>query len=276
MIARGGSDARVGLTDGCVGLIDVRVGLIGVGHLAGYLVEGLRRASPDIEIILSPRNVERSAKLAARFGATVAADNQAVADAADLILLTTRPGDAVAACVDVAFRPGQTVVSAAAGLPLEALRPAVAPATLVRAMPISCAAINASPTLLYPDDPQAHALFALLGQVHVLPDESRFTPASAIAAFYGWVYALLDETVAWTAQAGVPPQTARNLVLETVRGAAAMALAQPDQDLAGMLDALATPGGITEHGLKVLHRRGGLAAWTEALEAVLTRMGGDS
>jgi pyrroline-5-carboxylate reductase len=275
VIEQGDTDVRVGPTDVRVGSTDVRVGIIGVGHLASYLVEGLRRASPDIEIILSPRNVERSAKLAARFGATVATDNQAVADAADLILLTTRPGDAVATCADVAFQSGQTVVSVAAGLPLEALRPAVAPATLVRAMPISCAAINASPTLLYPDDPQAHALFALLGQVHVLPDESRFTPASAIAAFYGWVYALLDETVAWTAQAGVPPQTARSLVLETIGGAAGMALAQPNQDLAAMLDALATPGGITEHGLNVLHQRGGLAAWTEALEAVLAQMGGD-
>jgi pyrroline-5-carboxylate reductase len=248
------------------------VGIIGVGHLAGYLVEGLSRAGPDLAIVLSPRNAEKAAGLAARFGASVAADNQAVVDAADLILLTTRPGDAVAACKGVAFRPGQTVISAAASLPLAALRPAAAPATVVRAMPISCAAINQSPTLLYPDHPQARALLGLLGQVHVLPDETRFTPASAIAAFYGWIYALLDETVAWTARAGVPPGTARQLVLETVRGAAGMALARPDQSLAAMLDALATPGGITEEGLGVLHRRQGLAAWTEALEAVLDRL----
>ena len=267
---------RVGIRNVCVGIRNVRVGIVGVGHLAGYLVQGLRRASADIEIILSPRNAERSAELAARFGATVASDNQAVADAANVVILATRPGDAVAACEAVAFRPGQTVVSVAAGLALDALKPAVAPATVVRAMPISCAAINESPTLLYPDDPQAHALFACLGQVHVLPDEARFTPASVIAAFYGWVYALLDETVAWTAQAGVPPQMARSLVLETVRGAADMALAHPDGELAAMLDALATPGGFTEHGLQVLHRRHGLAAWTEALEAVLNRMRGDS
>ena len=57
-----------------------RVGIIGVGHLAGYLVEGLRRASQDIEITLSPRNAERAASLAARFGAAVATDNQPVAD----------------------------------------------------------------------------------------------------------------------------------------------------------------------------------------------------
>ena len=43
-----------------------------------------------------------------------------------------------------------------------------------------------------------------------------------------------------------------------------------------MLDTLATPGGITEHGLRILRRDGGLTAWTEALSAVLTRMDGDS
>jgi pyrroline-5-carboxylate reductase len=276
------TDIRVGITDVPVGIIDVpvgiigvRVGIIGVGHLASYLVEGLRRASQDVEIILSPRNTERSASLAARFGAVVATDNQAVADAADLIILATRPDDVVAASEAVAFQPGQTVISVAATLPLEALKPAVMPATAVRAMPISCAAINQSPTLLYPANPQAQALFALLGQVHVLPSESCFAPATAIAAFYGWMYALLGETVAWTTQAGVPAQMARRLVLETVRGAASMALAQPHEDLAAILDTLATPGGITEHGLDVLHQREGLAGWTEALDAVCDRLRSD-
>ena len=143
MIKQGGSPpVRIGTSDVSVGITDVRVGIIGVGHLASYLVEGLRRAGQDVEIILSPRNAERSASLAARFGAVVATDNQAVADAADLIILATRPGDMVAASKAVAFQPGQTVVSVAATLPLEALRPVVAPATAIRAMPISCAAIN--------------------------------------------------------------------------------------------------------------------------------------
>jgi pyrroline-5-carboxylate reductase len=50
-----------------------------------------------------------------------------------------------------------------------------------------------------------------------------------------------------------------------------MALSRPDQDRAAMLDALATPGGITEHGLALLRRRQALVAWTEALDAVLKR-----
>jgi len=245
-----------------------RVGIIGIGHLASYLVEGLRKASKDIEIILSPRNVEKSASLATQFGATVAKNNQAVVNVSDIIVLTTRPEDTRVVSEKINFQPDHTVISVAVGLSLETLKPLTTPATVVRAMPISCAAINQSPTLLFPDNLRARELLALLGQVHILTDESIFTPASVIGAFYGWIYALLNEIISWTAQAGVPHQIARNLVLETVRGAANMALNEPKKGLDIMLNTLATPSGITEQGLTVLRQHQGMSAWTFALNAV--------
>ena len=253
-----------------------RVGIIGVGELVGYVVEGLRRASPDLEIVLSPRNSEVSERLAQQFGTTVVADNQAVADHADLVIVSTRSPDILAACDGVAFRPDHTVVSTAAGVPLASLEPVVAPAAVVRAMPITCSAINRSPTLLYPDRPQARALFELLGNVHTVDDEDQFTAASAITAFYGWVYALLDEAVIWTVRAGVPLSTARALVLETARGAAEMGLANPERGLSGLLNSLATPGGVTREGLRILAEHGCLAAWIDALDAVHDRLRGGS
>jgi len=250
------------------------VGIIGVGHLATYLVEGLNRANPNIEILLSRFLGDFTESLAERFGATAVADNQAVADRTDLVLVSTRPGNIVAACESVAFRPEQTVVSTASGVTVAALEPAVSPATIVRAMPITCAAICRSPTLLYPDNPVARSLFELIGTVHVLPNEATFTPASVSTAYYGWVYALLDEAVSWTTEAGVPPAMARSLILETTRGAAEMGLARPEQELSALLDSLATPGGITRAGLKALEDRQSLKAWTEAMEVVLERLRG--
>lgn len=40
-------------------------------------------------------------------------------------------------------------------------------------------------------------------------------------------------------------------------------------------DDLTTPGGTTEHGLEILHQRGGLSAWVEALRSALTRLQGE-
>jgi pyrroline-5-carboxylate reductase len=251
-----------------------RVGIVGVGHLAATLVEGLARARPELEVVLSPRNVDRSARLAARYGATIAKDNQAVCDTVDVVLVTTRPGDVERVCRALTLRDGQTVISTAAGVPLSVLAVAVAPATAVRVMPLTCSAIGRSPTLLTPDDPAARAVFELLGSVHSVDDEAQFTPASAIAAYYGWVYALMDEAVTWCVSAGVPAATARELVLETTRGAAEMGLAHPERELSDLLDSLATPGGVTRQGLETLERTGSLDAWIEALEEVLQRLRG--
>lgn len=253
-----------------------RVGIVGVGHLAGYLVEGLARERPNLEVVLSPRNVDRSAQLATQYGASVAADNQAVCDVADVVLVTTRPAEVEGVCRPLGFRADQTVVSTAAGVPLSVLAPAVAPATAVRAMPLTCSAIGRSPTLLLPDDPVARDFFELLGTVHSVDDDAQFTPASAIGAYYGWIYALMDDVIAWCVRAGVPASTARDLVLDTTRGAAEMGLAHPDRELSDLLDSLATPGGITRQGLETLRRTGSLEAWIEALDDVLQRLRGAS
>ena len=123
-------------------------------------------------------------------------------------------------------------------------------------MPLTCSAIGRSPTLLLPDAPAARAIFELLGTVLSVDDEAQFTPASAIGAYYGWIYALMDEAIAWCAGAGVPASTARELVLETTRGAAEMGLLHPDRELSDLLDSLATPGGITRQGLETLEPGG--------------------
>jgi pyrroline-5-carboxylate reductase len=249
-----------------------RVGIIGTGHLAGYLVEGLRRAAPEMEIVLSPRNAAKAAELASRFGARVARRNQEVVDSANVVLLTTRPAQAIGALGEITLRPGQLIISAAATVRLQELEPAAAPAAVVRALPLSCAAINASPTLLYPDHERARSLLERLGDVHNLASEEAFVRAGVITAFYGWVYALLDETARWTEEGGVPREAARSIVLETVRGAASLGLARQEEELCDLLEALATPGGITRQGLAILRDRGGLSAWIDALDAVYARL----
>jgi pyrroline-5-carboxylate reductase len=249
-----------------------RIGILGAGHLAGYLVEGFHRKCPAARILLADRERERVERMAQRWQACIAKSNQALVDASDLLILAVRPGDALEACDPLAFREHQIVASAVAGLGLDLLQPKVAPAKAVRVMPISSAALNQSPTLLFPDDPRAREVFSLLGSVLAVRDEATFTTASVLAAFYGWMYALAMETIAWAERSGISPGIARQLVLETIRSSADMALADPATSMQEMLERLATPGGMTEQGLRIIHERQGLEAWTAALEGVLCGM----
>ena len=249
-----------------------RVGIVGVGHLAGYLVEGMCAATDPPDILLSPRNVTRAQELSERFGIRVADDNHTVVNESDIVIVATRPPQALAAVTALPWRTGQILISVAAGVPCANLSAVTAPATVVRAMPVSCAAIGESPTSIYPDEPNARSLLAHLGPVIALPNESSFQTASVIGAYYAWIFALVAETMPWLETAGVPPASAHTLVLHAIRGATGMMLAHPNESPTDMIGKLATPGGITERGLEVLDQRHALAAWCDACQTSLEQL----
>jgi pyrroline-5-carboxylate reductase len=71
-------------------------GIIGVGAIAAAIVTGLCESGSDApSIVLSPRNADRAADLAARFPTVrVARSNQEVIDGSAVVLLCIRPQDA--------------------------------------------------------------------------------------------------------------------------------------------------------------------------------------
>ncbi len=252
------------------------IGFIGVGHLAGYLVEGLRRGGFEGRILLSPRNAERAAALAARFDATVARINQEVADHAETLFLTVRPTQATPVLHELNLTAEHELISCCAGVKRAALAVVAAPAQVVRAMPISCAALCESPTPLFPDGTRARAVLERLGTVIAVPDEAAFETASVSAALYGWFVALFGWMADANKSAGLSDAVARERVLRTARGAASVGLADPQRELSDILQSLATPGGITAQGMDVLTEAKVRDAWTHAFAAVHQRLTADS
>jgi len=254
-----------------------KIGFIGVGHIAHYMLTGFAQTKNYFEFILADPDPDRVAQISKeftpKFKCTVTQDNQTAVDRSELIILAVRPDRMDAALTGLKFKPDQLVASVVAGASLSLLDRRVSPAKPIRVLPISCVAINKSPILVFPENQPVQTLFSLLGQVHVLPDEKTFTPGTAlVGAFYAWIFALMDETTAWTADQGIDPKVARQLVVQTIEGACGMASHQKDTSLTQIWDTLATPGGISEYGAKILKERGCLKAWPDALEAVTRKM----
>jgi pyrroline-5-carboxylate reductase len=89
------------------------VGFVGTGAIAEAICTGLCTgpAAPS-SVVLSPRSAARSARLAAAHDCcTVAADNQAVVDGAEIIFVCVLPAQLDDALSALAFRPEQTLVS---------------------------------------------------------------------------------------------------------------------------------------------------------------------
>ncbi|MCF3639267.1 NAD(P)-binding domain-containing protein [Rhizobium sp. TRM95111] len=244
------------------------VGILGVGHLAQSLIESLLRSGlPAADIVLSPRG--KAPSLADLHRLRLAADNRALVEDTDLVLLAVRPEDAPAAVAGLPWRVGQVVVSVCAGVPLEAL--AVAPAEVVRAMPLTAAAIGASPTVYFPDNGVARDLIGRFGTAIPLASEADFEIATVNAAVYGWAQDLIRRTAGWSVERGADAATMRRLVALTFVAAGRM-MAEKPEPMEEILADLVTPGGITELGLGILEARDQPGAWQAACTAVHRRL----
>jgi len=249
----------------------MRIGIIGVGHLAASILAGLRLAGVDAkDITLSPRG--KGAALAAQHGYDLAENNAALVSGTDAVILTVRPVAAARAVEGLPWRGDQLLLSACAGVPIAALS-AAKPARVVRIMPLTASELSASPTLVYPADPAALAFLEKLGSPIPLVSEAEFEAATVSAAIYGWAQSLIRDGAEWSAQQGLAPETARQLVSLTFVAAGRM-IAEKDAPIDALLAELVTPGGITEAGLKHLDQMRVPEAWRGACDVVLKKLCG--
>lgn len=251
-------------------------GFIGCGQLGSALLGGWLAAR-----VLDPGRVwvadpQSGPTLAERYGVR-AASAEAVVASAEVVLLAVKPHHVRSALLGLAFRPGQVVISVAAGIPRSVIRAACAPAEVVRTMPNVACQVGAGATLVLGGDtaPAAVAravdLFQAVGHAEVVDREDLFHVGTALvgsgpAFVFLAVEALADGAVA----AGLPRAQALRLAARVVAGAGTLAASQGIHP-AILKDSVASPGGTTMQGLRALERGGLRAALLEAVLAATAR-----
>lgn len=251
-----------------------KLGIIGVGHFASYLVEGFFNAAAENKILLSPRSHDRSQLLAQKFNCEVAIDNQDVIDRSDIIILAMKPKDLKSVIGDLNFTDKKLVISVVAGSQLGTLSSCVAPATMVCALPISCAAINKSPTLMYPHQEDAFKILSQVGTVMSCTSQQEFNTAGTYSAFYGWNFKFMAELSKWGEKNGLSCDMSRKIVEQILMGVSGMSANESDITLDDIIQNVATKGGITELGLNIIEDQDAFHAWHDAMDAVHKRLSG--
>jgi len=249
-------------------------GVLGVGALASAIVTGLCDGGPDApSILLSPRNAETAAALAARFpSVTVAADNQAVVDGSATVLVCLRQAHA-GVLADLVWRPDHVVVSAVAGLPLSRLAGLVAPAGQVaRAVPMPEVANRGSATPVHPPLAPVLALFDRLGGALPIEDgdqfEAIFTALGTVAPFFEYLGVLAGFLV----DHGLPADAAQRLVADSFTGVLSTLAAAEEPDFAELVKEYAPPGGGNAQFSAALHAAGVFEAMRRSLDTVHERL----
>jgi len=264
---------------------DKRIFFLGAGSISEAMIKGLletEAVAPHQITICNRQNGARLATLETHYGVRVSADKLADLAAADVVLLTVKPFDVATALAQVGGAIGahQLVVSVAAGVTTGAIeRKLGAGVPVIRAMPNTSSFVQASATALcrgsWADDAHltlARQLFAAIGTVTTV-DEGALDAVTGLAGtgpayIYYVVEALLEGGIA----AGLDEQTCRDLLLQTVHGAAKM-LHTTGQAPAELRRQVTSPNGTTMAGIGVLDERGVKEAFRRAVLRATERAG---
>jgi pyrroline-5-carboxylate reductase len=268
---------------------ELRIGLIGSGNMASAMVTGWVRADPSLaaRIHLTDRGSGRARQLADEVGSvaggagtpTVHADNRALVDAVDIVLLCVKPIDIEDVLREISdvVEPHHIVGSVAAGVQtatMENLLDDDVP--VIRFMPNVPVIVNAG-TLVYAlgratSDKVGPTLelFELLGTCVEL-QERLFDAATALSgsgpAFFGLVVEAFEDAAI---VAGLSATIGRELAVTTMVGTAEM-LVTSGMSCSDLRRMVTSPGGTAATGLAQMERGGVRGAIIDTVVAARDR-----
>ncbi len=242
------------------------VGFVGAGSMAAAMACGL---AGDVEgLLFTDSGSGRAAKLAEELRGEAVGSNRLLAERADVVVLAVKP--AMLEQVAAELGGATVVVSLLAATSLERVRGAFPAAEVARVMPNVAVEVRQGVLCVAGDvGAELRRMLESLGHLVELPD-SEFDAATAVMGCAPAYLALAVEAIADAgAEAGLDEELARELVVETTAGTAALLR---ERHPANLRDAVASPGGSTEAGLEALEREGARSAFGAAVQASLERM----
>jgi pyrroline-5-carboxylate reductase len=231
------------------------IGFIGTGTISVAVIEGLQSLPDAPEIVVSPRSEATSLALAAKFRKVRRAASNAEAARADIVFLGIRPMHLEEAIAGIELGEGQIVASMVAGFSLEDIRKRWPKATACRFIPLPGIARGVGPMTTYPGVPEIVALFAPLGELFVVAEESKLHFGglnSFMSTYYELQRALIDAGTA----AGLSESDVRGYVVSLLGMLADTAKRTPDAEFGRLVEEHQTKGGLNERVRATLLAKG--------------------
>jgi pyrroline-5-carboxylate reductase len=258
----------------------MKIVFLGGGNMANALIGGMVKqgfAASDIDVI--DPGAEARAKLSATYAVNCHESAKTIPATPDIVVLAVKPQQMKEAVAPLGGKLGNAlVISIAAGLDMTALsRWLGGHRLIVRCMPNTPALIGAGITGLcaLPEvsaDQRAAAdrVLRAVGSTVWIDDEAKIDGVTAISGSGpAYVFLFIEALQQAAADLGFTPEQARQLAIETVQGAAALA-AQSVEPASTLRERVTSKGGTTEAALRVMAEQGvkaGIVAGCLAAEA---------
>jgi pyrroline-5-carboxylate reductase len=246
-------------------LAERRIALIGGGAMAEALAGGLIASGVSAaRIRIAEPRPERCAQLRERHGVAAGADYAEAVRDSDLVVLAVKPNvvpTALAALRAEDLEPTRPLwISIAAGVRLASLEAGLsAEARIIRAMPNTPALVGAGATAICgnprsnaSDRSDARSLFESVGIVWEAEAEDLLDAVTGLSGSGpAYVFLFIEALIDAGEGVGLPREAAERLAIQTVYGAAKLAL-EGESSPARLREQVSSPGGTTLAGLAAL------------------------
>jgi pyrroline-5-carboxylate reductase len=274
--------------------LDTTVAVLGAGNIGSALISGLlaAKAIKPEKLVAADVSEQQLAALAKKHKIQVLPGaNREAARQAAIIVLAVKPYLVGEVLDDIheTLRPGQLLISVAAGVSIEFIETRLAKQKakskptaktrqpVIRAMPNIAMTVHASATALCANTAAtdehrqtAQKIFQSVGTAAWVSEDKMHAVTGLSGSGPAYVYLILEGLTAGGVNMGLPPDVARALAEQTLLGAAKLSQ-QSGEHPAALRDRVTTPGGTTIAGLAELERYGVRSALIEAVEAATER-----
>jgi pyrroline-5-carboxylate reductase len=238
------------------------IGFIGGGKMAEAMAKGLL-AKGGVKIAISEPVAQRRQYLEDTYKLVTMNDNVRLASEASVIVLAIKPQnvkDFALEARDADFK-GKTVISIVAGVSIQTLETVFNGGRVIRVMPNTPALVQEGVSVVsvregFPEAQleEAVKLLSAIGSVVRLPEKYMDAVTALSGSGPGFI-AFITGAMAEAGKAlGLPEDVALTLAVETLAGTGRLLRTgiKPEE----LVKMVASPGGTTQAGLKVLEDRG--------------------
>ncbi|WP_338447987.1 pyrroline-5-carboxylate reductase [Niallia oryzisoli] len=244
------------------------IAFIGAGSMAEAMISGIVKAEkipPNQIVILNRSNQERLKQLETAYGIKGAVIHELDFSKIDIIVLAMKPKDAQTALHSIRdyIQPHHIILSVLAGITtsfIEHFFPSGQ--QVIRVMPNTSSMIGESATgissgkhTLQDNLFIAKELLECFGKVYVIPEDKMDLFTGIAGSGPAYFYYLMEHMEKQAVAGGLSEEAARQIIAQTIFGAAKMILEQ-NETPAALRQKVTSPNGTTAKGLHALHING--------------------
>ena len=259
-----------------------KIAFIGGGNMAKSLIGGLiNKGFSSRYICVSDPVKENLDQLNRKFGIATALDNSIAAKDVDLMVLCVKPQILESVCKELQASLNQTppAISIAAGIPLSLLMDWLGENTpIIRCMPNTPALVQSGAAGMFANQKVdkklrnlAEEIFNAVGLCCWLEKEEDIDLVTAVSGSGPAYFFLFMEAMEKVAiDLGLDQEISRKLVIQTVSGAAKMAV-ESDMNPTELRTCVTSPGGTTEKAVNAFLEGNIIGLFNKAMSKALER-----